>query len=178
MSDLRLNMALNNYFSNDEWLHEILSFVILLCNQGSLGNCKTTIYKNRSGVYCTDFGSGEIQFDKAKKLYTAYQWFHFHVVQYGEEFAEAYKRNNVSLTFAHVYTTNNMELNKTALMEMPGMCLKKKTVDSFPLCPVEFYKLLFKAHSMYHSDLYILDLGTDIVNHKKAGERLKTLITL
>ena len=148
-----------------DWFHEILSFVILLCNTGVLSASKTTIYKNKSGVYCTDFGNGEVRFGSADNLYSAFAWFHDHIEKYGEAFVEAYDRNNATTAFAHVYTSNNVSLKRTALLEMPRVCLMR---HRFPLSPKDFYSMLLKAHAIYRPDLFLLDLDTDIENHRRA----------
>lgn len=172
--DITMDIALmeKGLYTQEEWFHEILSFVILLCN--TVGG-KTTIYKNPNSLYCADIDSGTLQFNEGDTLYSAFIWFHLHTEEYGEAFADAYKKNNMRITFAHTYSVNYMWLKKTALFEIPKVCLKK---SEFPLSPSVFYKLLFKAHSLYHPDLFILDLRTDIESHKKARERLMINIAL
>lgn len=161
-----ISLMKKGLYTQEEWFHEILSFVILLCNTT---RGKTIIYKNSNGLYCADIDSGILQFNEGDTLYSAFIWFHSHIEEYGDAFADAYERNNMRITFAHTYSENYMWLKKTALFEIPKVYLKK---SEFPLSPSVFYKLLFKAHSLYRPDLFILDLRTDIENHKKAKVRL------
>lgn len=167
-----IELAMKMLYTQEEWFHEILSFVILLCNTAGE---KTTIYRNSNGRYCADIDSGTLQFSGANTLYSAFKWFHLHIEKYGDALTDAYERYGMTLTFAHHYSSNYTQLKRTALLEIPKVCLKK---SQFPLGPSQFYKLLFKAHSLYRPDLFILDLKTDIENHKRARQKLYIDITL
>ena len=151
-------------FPDKEWFHEILSFIILLCDHSDLSEGRTTIYKNKNGFYCADLGNGELRFDSASTLYLAFIWFHLHIEEYCEEFNRAYERNHLMIGDSHIYTANSLYLRKTALQEMPKECMRKYR---FSLSPVKFYLMLIRARSSYRPNLYILDLDTDVNNHKK-----------
>lgn len=163
-----IELLIDGSYTQKEWLHEVLSFVILFCNC-SPGSGKTTIYKNSDGLYCANIDGGALQLGGANTLYSAFSWFHSHIEEYSDALTDAYQMNSRSWSFAHAYSSNYILLRRTALLEMPKVCLKK---HYFPLTPLKFYKLLFIAHRLYHPDLFILDLKTDTENHKKAKERL------
>lgn len=63
---------------------------VFLCNLSLSSSGKTTIYKNENGIYCADLTSGELPFNRAKDLYSAFVWFHSHLEEYAETLAEAY----------------------------------------------------------------------------------------
>lgn len=174
-----IDLAAKEYFSRDEWLHEVLSFVILLCNRESLDRGNTTIYRNEKGTYSTNFGEGEMMFDGANNLYSAFEWFHSHIERYAEKFTDTHRRNNVNMGFGHILTSGSSRLRIQALFELPKVCVTMRNAPfSLFLSPGEFYKLLFKAVDLYKPDLFILDLNQDVKNHKNAASRFEIALAL
>lgn len=156
-------------FTQNEWFHEILSFIILYCDVGDLRGQNTVVDRNSSGIFYANIGKEKVLFGTANNLYDAFIWFHSNMEKYRNEFSEAYIHNNLRITHAHSFTANYLNLVKNALLEMPKVCLKKQSSSQL-ISPTKFYMLLLKASKMYSPNLFILDLDTDIANQKKARE--------
>lgn len=193
MSDI--NLIMNSYHTGEEWLHEILSFVILLCSKGNGG--KTVIYRNRDGIYATDFGCGEVKFGNSKNLYSAFEWFHSKIGKHHMDFTEVWN-NHRNVGFGHIISRTNKYLKTKTMLEMPIVCIKEHALSSIPVAtvlempavrkkhawtfdpikPRDFYMLFMRACDMYKQDLYMLDLEKDIKNQRKGEERVKMTLTM